>query len=122
MNVCTVSYSAAYWNWTRWEIEIDWMALNGINLPLSFTGQEYVVRKVFNQFGVSNMDDFFPGSAFLAWQRMGNFQQWGGPLSSQWIEHQAALQKMIFQRQRNFGMVNICFISIIYYYYYYLYY
>ena len=38
-NVCTVSYSAAVWDWTRWQYEIDLMALNGINLPLAFTGQ-----------------------------------------------------------------------------------
>jgi alpha-N-acetylglucosaminidase len=24
LNVCTVSYSSAWWNWTRWEREIDW--------------------------------------------------------------------------------------------------
>ncbi len=30
--------SYAWWDWERWEREIDWMALNGINLPLAFTG------------------------------------------------------------------------------------
>ena len=33
------SYSMAYWDWERWEAEIDWMALQGINLPLAFTGK-----------------------------------------------------------------------------------
>lgn len=33
------SYSMAYWDWDRWEAEIDWMALQGINLPLAFTGK-----------------------------------------------------------------------------------
>ncbi len=33
------SYSMAFWNWSRWEQELDWMALQGINLPLAFTGQ-----------------------------------------------------------------------------------
>lgn len=32
MNVCTVSYSSAFWSWDRWQQEIDWMALHGINL------------------------------------------------------------------------------------------
>lgn len=27
--------------------EIDWMALQGINLPLAFTGQEAIWQKVF---------------------------------------------------------------------------
>ena len=38
MNVCTMSYSAVFWDWARWEREIDWMALQGYNLPLAFTG------------------------------------------------------------------------------------
>ncbi len=28
-----------YWSWDRWEAEIDWMALQGINLPLAFSGK-----------------------------------------------------------------------------------
>ena len=30
----------AFWNWSRWEQELDWMALQGINLPLAFTGHD----------------------------------------------------------------------------------
>ena len=44
MNVCTASYSMAWWDWDRWQFEIDWMAMNGINLPLSFTGQARAMR------------------------------------------------------------------------------
>ena len=39
--------SFVWWDWRRWEKEIDWMALQGINLPLAFTGQEAVWQKVF---------------------------------------------------------------------------
>lgn len=45
-NVCTFSYTSVWWDWTRWEREIDWMALNGINLPLAFTGQEALWQEV----------------------------------------------------------------------------
>src|SRR5215469_18192685 len=31
-NYCTLNYSLAFANWDRWQREIDWMALNGINL------------------------------------------------------------------------------------------
>ena len=54
MNTCTHSYSSSWWDWPRWEREIDWMALNGINLPLAFTGLEYVTRKLFKEW-VSQM-------------------------------------------------------------------
>jgi hypothetical protein len=39
--------SYVWWDWERWEKEIDWMALHGINLPLAFTGQETIWQKVF---------------------------------------------------------------------------
>jgi hypothetical protein len=39
--------SYVWWDWARWEKEIDWMALHGINLPLAFTGQETIWQKVF---------------------------------------------------------------------------
>lgn len=39
-NVCTLGYTTVFWDWARWEREIDWMAMNGINFPLGFVGQE----------------------------------------------------------------------------------
>jgi alpha-N-acetylglucosaminidase len=50
------------------------MALQGINLPLAFTGQEAIWQKVFKRFNISkeDLDDYFGGPAFLAWARMGN--------------------------------------------------
>ena len=39
--------SYVWWDWERWEKEIDWMALQGINLPLAFTDQESIWQKVF---------------------------------------------------------------------------
>ena len=37
-NYCTFNYSSPWWDWKRWEREIDFMALNGINVPLAVTG------------------------------------------------------------------------------------
>ena len=45
-NYCTHSYSMAFWDWKRWEQEIDWMALHGINMPLSIVGTGSVWRNV----------------------------------------------------------------------------
>ncbi|XP_064605833.1 alpha-N-acetylglucosaminidase-like [Liolophura sinensis] len=108
-NVCTVSYSFVWWNWTRWEREIDWMALNGINLPLAFTGQEAIFQKVYMKMGFSadDLNQFFTGPAFLAWGRMGNIEAFGGPLSQNWIKEQLALQHQILTRMRLFGMTPV---------------
>ncbi|XP_068658586.1 alpha-N-acetylglucosaminidase [Aristolochia californica] len=108
-NVVTSSYSFVWWDWERWEKEIDWMALQGINLPLAFTGQEAIWQKVFKSFNVSkeDLDGFFGGPAFLAWARMGNLHGWGGPLSKNWLAQQLALQKRILSRMLELGMTPV---------------
>ncbi|CAN6295052.1 unnamed protein product [Urochloa humidicola] len=108
-NVVTSSYSFVWWDWKRWEKEIDWMALQGISLPLAFTGQEAIWQKVFKTFNVTDrdLDDFFGGPAFLAWARMGNLHGWGGPLSQNWLDQQLALQKKILSRMIELGMIPV---------------
>uniref|UniRef100_A0A5B7BUQ6 Alpha-N-acetylglucosaminidase n=1 Tax=Davidia involucrata TaxID=16924 RepID=A0A5B7BUQ6_DAVIN len=109
-NVVTSSYSYVWWDWERWEKEIDWMALQGVNLPLAFTGQEAIWQKVFLQdFNISAQDlnDFFGGPAFLAWARMGNLHGWGGPLSQNWLDQQLVLQKQILSRMIELGMTPV---------------
>ncbi|XP_042376305.1 alpha-N-acetylglucosaminidase-like isoform X1 [Zingiber officinale] len=105
-NAVTSSYSYAWWGWERWEKEIDWMALQGINLPLAFNGQEAIWKKVFERYNISHsdLDDFFGGPAFLAWSRMGNLHGWGGPLPQTWLDDQLVLQKKILARMYSFGM------------------
>ena len=53
MNYCTFSYSTAFWDWKRWEQEIDWMALHGVSLPLSLTGSATVWRNTLLELGFS---------------------------------------------------------------------
>ncbi|GFU58781.1 alpha-N-acetylglucosaminidase [Trichonephila clavipes] len=108
-NVCTASYSFVWWNWERWEKEIDWMALNGINLALAFNAQEAIYYKVFKELNFTDHDIevFFTGPAFLAWNRMGNMQLWVGPLSQNWHKNQTALQHKILNRMRDFGMTPV---------------
>jgi alpha-N-acetylglucosaminidase len=55
----------------RWEAELDWMALQGINMPLMPLGMEALLTATFTSLGLqpSQLADFFPGPAFLAWVR-----------------------------------------------------
>jgi alpha-N-acetylglucosaminidase len=105
-NYCTFSYSMVWWDWARWEREIDWMALNGFTLPLALTGQEAVWLAVYRDMGLSDEEilGFIAGPAFLAWGWMGNLDGWGGPLPLSWIKAQEALQCRIVARQRELGM------------------
>ena len=40
----------------------------------------------------SEIEEFFSGPAFLAWNRMGNMFQFGGPLPQSWHVNQLTLQ------------------------------
>jgi len=68
-NVCTAGYSSAWWQWSQWERNIDWMALNGINMALAFTAQEAIWQRVYREFGFTQeeLDEHFAGPAFLPW-------------------------------------------------------
>uniref|UniRef100_A0A8C2P600 Hydroxysteroid 17-beta dehydrogenase 1 n=1 Tax=Capra hircus TaxID=9925 RepID=A0A8C2P600_CAPHI len=108
-NVCTQSYSFLWWDWARWEQEIDWMALNGINLALAWSGQEAIWQRVYLALGLTQteIDEYFTGPAFLAWGRMGNLHTWSGPLPPSWHLKQLYLQHRILDRMRSFGMIPV---------------
>ncbi|MBQ8521567.1 MAG: alpha-N-acetylglucosaminidase [Bacteroides sp.] len=105
-NYCTYSYTMAFWDWERWEQEIDWMALHGINLPLAAVGQECVWFNMLKKFGYTKeeINAFIAGPAFLAWWAMNNLEGWGGPNPDAWYTQQEALQKKILKRMKEFGI------------------
>lgn len=109
LNYCAFSYSMCWWNWERWEKEIDWMALHGINMPLALTGQNIVWSRVYRKLGFTDreMADFFCGPGYLSWFWMGNLNGWGGPLPESWMTAQEALQRRILARQRELGMTPV---------------
>ena len=105
-NYCTFSYSMAFWDWKRWEQEIDWMALHGVNLPLAIVGEECVWRNMLLKLGYTEEEigKFIAGPAFLAWWEMNNLEGWGGPLPLSWYIRQEKLQKQILARMKQLGM------------------
>lgn len=105
-NYCTFSYSMAFWDWKRWQTEIDWMALHGVNLPLAIVGEEVAWRNMLLKLGYTKEEigKFIAGPAFLAWWEMNNLEGWGGPLSDSWYNQQEALQKKILKRMHEYGM------------------
>lgn len=106
LNYCTFNYSMSWWDWNRWEKEIDWMALHGINMPLAITGEEYIWDEVYRSYGFTDadLDSFFSGPAYFSWFWMGNLDGWGGPLPKSWKESHRDLQMKILKRERELGM------------------
>lgn len=130
LNTCTFGYSMTSWTWKRWQQEIDWMALHGINMPLQLVGMEEVWRKFLTmeeggkrKYGYTDAEAkaFVAGPAFIAWWAMNNLEGWGGTAAGSksgynnlagaggvqddaWYARQAKLVKQIVDAQRALGM------------------
>ena len=130
LNTCTFGYSMTSWTWKRWQQEIDWMALHGINMPLQLVGMEEVWRKFLTmeeggkrKYGYTDAEAkaFVAGPAFIAWWAMNNLEGWGGTAAGSksgynnlagaggvqddaWYARQAKLAKQIVDAQRALGM------------------
>ncbi len=130
LNTCAFGYSMTSWTWTRWQQEIDWMALHGINMPLQLVGMEEVWRKFLTlkdkngnrKYGYDDESAkaFVAGPAFIAWWAMNNLEGWGGTGSGTksggtwagaggvqddaWYVRQTELAGKIVKAQRALGM------------------
>lgn len=109
LNYCTINYSYSFYTWEDWEQELDWMALNGVNLMLAPVGTELIWYNTMLQLGYSDSEAraFIPGPAYTAWWLMGNLEGWGGSVSIQLIKQQAELQKKILRRMNELGIEPI---------------
>ena len=105
-NYCTYSYTMAFWDWDRWEKEIDWLALHGINLPLAVVGADVVWYNVLTKLGYTKdeINEFIAGPAFQGWWLMNNLEGWGGPNPDSWYKQRETLQKQILKRMREYGI------------------
>ena len=108
-NVVTAGYSFPYWDWKRWERELDWLALHGYNMIMAPIATEAIAQRVWEKIGLSQkeIDDFTCGPAHAPWHRMGNISKVDGPLPQAWHKDQIALQHKILDRSRELGIKTI---------------
>lgn len=105
-NYCTLSYSMAFWGKDEWRNELDWLALNGVNVVLDATGQEEVWRRFLGKLGYEHEDikDFIAGPAYYAWAYMANMTGFGGPIHDSWFEERTELARENQLTMRRLGM------------------
>lgn len=105
-NYCSFGYSMAFWDFKRWEKELDFLALNGINMPLSIVGTEAVWYYSLLKVGFSNDEalSFLSSPAYYPWQAMTNFEGVMPPKSESYIKRRLELGKKIINRQTALGM------------------
>lgn len=108
-NYCTFNYTMAWWDWPRWERELDLLCLYGVDTPLAVIGTEEIWLRVLQRFGYTRDEarTFPAGPAYTAWWLMGNCQGIGGPVSEAYVQSRVELQKKILSRMRELGMSPI---------------
>ncbi len=106
MNYCTLDYSMCWWDFSRWEKEIDFMAMNGINMPLAVIGTEAVLYETLLQFGFSEKEALasISGPAFWVWQLMTNITGYLPPTDEKYVYERLDLGRKIINRYVEFGM------------------
>ncbi len=102
LNYCTHSYSMPFWDKARWQQEIDWMALHGINAALAITGTDAVWDATLRSLGYpeEKIDSFIAAPAYQAWWLMNNLEGEGAPMPPAQLKRQANLQRFIMSAMR----------------------
>lgn len=109
LNYCTYSYSMAFWDWERWEKELDYMALRGINMALSLTGQEMVWRETYREAGMcqEDVDECLTDPVHYAWFFMGNMTSFGERMPDAWYSDRVKLAGKIHTRMKELGITPV---------------
>lgn len=108
-NFCTLSYSMAFWGEKEWQDELDWLALNGVNVVLDATAQEEVWRRFLKCIGYTHEEikRFIAGPAYYAWFYMANLSGFGGPVHDSWFEERTELARKNHLKMRMLGMYPV---------------
>ncbi len=108
-NYCTHSYSMAFWDEKEWRDELDWLALNGVNVVLDITAQEEVWRRFLHKIGYSHNEikKYIAGPAYYAWAYMANLYGFGGPVHDSWFSKRTTLARRNHLVMRKLGMYPV---------------
>ncbi len=102
-------YTAPYWDWTRWEHEIDILALSGINAMIVERGMDSVLYETFHDVGYSEAEirAWISLPAHQNWQLMGNLCCFAGPIGAKLLQRRAASARQIIRRLRELGITPV---------------
>ena len=102
-------YTAPYWDWPRWQHEIDVLALSGINAMIVERGMDTVLYRTFLDVGYTDSEirRWITQPAHQNWQLMGNLCCFNGPISTALMQKRAASAQKIIARLRELGITPV---------------
>ncbi len=105
-NYCTHGYTLAWRHWPRWERELDFLAMQGVNLALVIEGQEQVWIDALGTLGYSEaaVRRWLCLPSHQPWQYMDNMEAYGGPVPASLVRRRLELGRRIIRRMRELGI------------------
>lgn len=102
LNYCTLSYSMSFYTWEDWKRQLDWFALNGVNMVLMPLGTEIIWFRTLQQLGYTPQEakKYIASPTFSAWWQMGNLEGWYGTITDEVMEEQRQLAHKVFERMK----------------------
>ena len=109
LNQNTDGYTMPYWDWPRWEHEIDVLALSGISAMIVERGMDTVLYETFREFGYSDLEirSWITQPAHQNWQLMGNLCCFNGPISRALMQKRVKSAQQIVARLRELGITPV---------------
>ena len=100
------SLQGNFWGFDRWQKEIDFMAMNGINTALQPIGFDGVMFRVLCDIGMDDKlsAEYSSGPAFLMRQLTGNVAATNSVVSKTYLERKIVLGRMITERMHEVGI------------------
>lgn len=106
-NPCTFGYTSAWWNWDKWQREIDMLALSGVNVAQVTPGIEEVFRRTLcDHFGYTDLQarTWLCMPSHLPWMLLSNMHSFAGPVPDALINARVVLGRRMCDRMRELGM------------------
>ncbi len=109
LNQNTDGYTMPYWDWPRWQREIDVLALSGVNAMIVSRGMDSVLYETFRDFGYSDREirAWITQPAHQNWQLMGNLCCYDGPISQALMRKRVKSAQRIIARLRELGITPV---------------
>lgn len=108
-NPTWTGYTSPYWDWDRWQREIDYFAACSYTHVTVTQGTELLYYRLLRDYGYSDAEAraWIPAPAHQPWWWMDNIYGVDGPLSMGVLERRAALAVQIFGRMKELGITPL---------------
>jgi alpha-N-acetylglucosaminidase len=109
LNENTDGYTTPYWDFARWQHEIDILALSGFNAVLIQRGNDLAVYEAFRDIGYTDeaIRSWITQPAHQNWQWMGNMCCFVEPISLTLMKKRAASARRIMDELRSLGITPV---------------